>query len=488
MKKMIRQSVSAILCLLMLAASVSLLAACRQKVDIAGLTGDARADAILDLYNKEADNCTLEEKEVYIGTMYGSRTEAEIYSTVYRVGLNSKSPVIYSESDLLTKMVSGNLTTTSEGKQVQGFADGKVFSMRRDDGDSVALVSDITYEEYTAHRDSLLLHTEEEYLAAVKSASKKTAAETDDGGWMTEFSGYSQENLDILIESRFQMMVYLFEGYHPSDMKLTAKIDQKQNPVSMDFVLVYEKDADAGKDDIAPTVTISMTKKDIGKTKALVPNLSEYTEVEDFRPLSTAQKALHDMDYGDRTELFSRTNTTVRFGAQGETGSMTYALTVENKDGYAFNLIETQMAGTADEFKYTVAYADGKCTVSGKGIPTQSSTMTLAEAQASTGLILDPAGLTSALVSSVQKGDGKEYDYIFTIHNPDYEQYKAAYDPIGATNYRSSGTVSVKMEDGKITAYRYDFKLTADVEGQTMTLNNVTTIYFGTTEDPGAAA
>ncbi len=484
MKKAIQHSVSLILLALTLAMLTCVLAACGGgKVDLSALDEGARADAIFDIASqKPSHTYAVDTTETLIGTVYGIRTEAEIYSNSCYVRTDSRSPIVHLEYDMEMKMISGNVTQTDERKEVLGYRDGKMYSMRKFDGESVSLASQLGYDDYVAHEESMRESTEEEFMAAAKSASVKTTQRTDGGGWVLELSGYSEENLELLIDNQFDMIVCRYEGYRPVDMKLTMEIDKRQRPIKKTCTLVFERTdaASDGDDDyVEPVATYTSTVRDIGRAEAPSVDLSKYKKVDDLRVLDRMQKQLSDLTSADNLEFTADKSIQVNMGGELSAGEITCTTKIQDRDGaYTFTMTQVEAPNTKDETVYEIAYENGKYSISGKGIPSQTVTMSENEARLMVDQTMDPASFTSSLVSDIKGGSG-DFDYVFTLASPDYSAYEQKYSQYGAENFEAVGTVSVKLKDGAISDYRYVFKLTFTMNGETVTEEDCIDVHFG---------
>ncbi len=488
MKKKIIRLTTMLVGILILTSTVGLFASCKQGVNLKKLEGDALADAIYDISAQDyLEDAVSETKDTMKGTLYGAVTDVESTIQAYAIGQKTDSPILHGDAEMVMNIKMGNITQTQERKHIQGYRDGKMYTHRDDDGEVVALVSNISYADFKTFDDSLSYNTPDELRTAFKSASVKHAEQKETGNWTAEFSGYTKESLKMLIRNRMDESVYLFEGYQPSDMKVSVEITEDHKPVGYVFELVFEK-TDEKTENEMPTATTTVTVKDFGTATAPDVDFSDYKVVEDVRPLYTVQKCLGDYDMQNTLTFTSQSTGKVTYGGGLQKTEVVDVVRSEVKDGkYTFEIKENQSPDTKDEIEINMTYKNGRLNLSGD-ITNQSQAMTDNEARLTVDRLLDPASITGGLVSNIEAGkDG--YDCVFTVHNPDYTQYEQGFAGLNAKNYKAEGTVSVKIQDGQVTEYRYDFKLTATVQGDTLTVETETVIRIGqTTAGEGSSA
>ncbi len=483
MKKRIVRLIACLCAGLVLITAAAMFASCGGKgVNLKKLEGAELADAIFDISAQDfKENCITDTTDEMQGTLFGSIVKVKSHSLTYSIDQTTDAPVLHAEAEMVMDVKMGNITQTQERKHIQGYRDGKMYTHRDDDGNVAAFVSDITYAEFEAFQKTMMYNTEDEVRATVKSATVKTAAQKEDGNWTAELSGYTKETLKLLIKNRMDESVYMYEGYRPSDLKISVEITEDHVPVSLTYELVFEK-TDEKTEYEMPTAVTTLLAKDFGTATAPALDLSGYTAVSDIRPLYTVQRSLGDYDMQDSLAFTSETTAKVSYGGSLQQTEVNDVVKFEVKDGkYTFAIKETQYPGTKNEIALDMTYEDGRFKLSGKGVASQSQTMTDNEARITAEKLLDPASITSGLVSDIEAGKNG-YDYVLTVHDPDYSQYEQGFESLNAKNYKAEGKVSVKLKDGQVTEYRYDFKLTATVRSDTLTVESTTVVRIGQTE------
>ncbi len=474
MKKRTIRRISFVIVALMLATLLTALASCEKKVNLSKLEGDELADAIYDLSAKDFKEDSMKNtKETLRGVLYGVSTDVEANTKAYSIGQDTDAPIFHGVSEVVMKFKMGNITQTSERNQTEGYRDGKMYVHREIDDEAMSLLSEISHADFEALNESLRYNTEDELNAAFKSASVKSAEHKENGNWAVTLSGYTEETLKMLIWNTMDNGVYLFEGYRPSDMKVTVEITDDHEPVSGALELVFEKTDEKTENEV-PTAITTITIEDFGTATAPEVDLSGYTAVADLRPMILTQKSIGDMEMQDELAFTGEATGKVTFGSNIQKTEVMDDVLVETVDGkYGFTIQETQSPGTRDEMVIDMVFKNGRLQISGDDIESQSQSMTDNEARMTVTKMLDPASFPGALVSDIRVGKNG-YDYAFTIHNPDYSEYEQSFAALNAKNYKATGTVSVKLKDGKVTEYRYDFELTATVQGETLKVKTTT--------------
>ncbi len=467
MKTNIIKLLSFALAALMLA---GILCACRDSgLDLKKMSDPERADMIVDLSRKDPDDTYMTEMEMNIsGSLYGVEFEAEYKGAEYSIGLESDSPVSHSEIKSTVKFPSNADLQPQITESAQGFRDGKLYQKEKKNGKGTALCSDMTYEEYKAYTASFSEHTEEEILAALKTASVKESVQGEDGSWSATHSGFAEKELEILLDSAFDPSVKMTDGYRVKDISVTTLLSAELIPTEIKYELTFEP-AEGSEGFPEPSASAYARLKEIGSAQAPDVVLSEYKETEHLPLLRKVREAISDLREAEKIAFTSKNTQRIAFmGNTQETAETDTVKASSDNDKYTFEIRALLYPGTSNETIAYWIYKDGKYRISGQGITTQSGEMTDTEAKLKIAGMLDPGELGSTLVSDIRKGTDSD-EYIFTIADPDISAFESAYSSMGAKNFKAQAEITVKYTEGSITEYTYGFVLTAEIEGQTLT-------------------
>ncbi len=459
--------ISLILAVTMLA---GILVSCKNNdLDLTKMSDPERADMICDLSEKDPDDTYMTEMKMNIsGSLYGVGFETEYDGLVYNIELESNSPVIHSETKMTTKAASGATSQTQITESSSGYRDGKMYQTQKENGTSSELCTAMTFEEYEDYTDSLSDHSEEDIRAALKSASLKESKQNEDGSWSATFSEFAEDKLSMLLDVTFDQSVNLIDGYKAIDMIITTVIAEDLTPIKIEYELVFER-TDMTELYKEPIATASVVLKDIGSAKAPEVDLSKYNEVEGLEMLREIKDTISELREAESISFTTHNSQNVSFMGQDQGTEEIDTVKAVTEDGrYSFDIKGVLYPDTANEMIVYLIYKDGNYRVSGQGVTTQNTKMSDAEAKLMVSAQLDPASLATALISDIKTNEDG-YDYVFTIANPDYSAFKEAYSSLGAKDFKADAEVSVKYADGILSEYKYNFVLTATIEGQTLT-------------------
>lgn len=476
MKRNITKLLSLILCTLLI---LCMLPACSDMPNLLKMENPERADAFFDLASRDpADSYAIEIDSDISGSLYGVKVEAKLNSESIYVNLDSNSPIYHTEGNSVIKMGTDGAETTQTTKTVSGFRDGKIHESSDRDGTKNALVSDISAKDYQKHIESLLGYTDKELSAIHKSASVKECEQNEDGTWSASYSGYDEESINAIIRYCFDTSVLMLDGYKVSDVIL--KIDATEDCVSTEWVyeLVFER-TDMTNLYPEPKAITTLSFEDIGTAEAPELDFSSYTEVEGLAALQSIRNILNEMSLSDSGSFTTDNSQNVSLASSVQLTEEIDVVTYKTENGkFTFDIDATvnprQVTGAVE---VDVVYKDGEFRMSGKEIDTQAQAMTDAEARIYITRLFDPAGLVSALISDIDANAGK-YTHAFTIADPDYSAFEVSLAPMGAGNFKANASVDVVYEDGVLKEYKYNFELTATVNGQTLTVEATSTITF----------
>jgi hypothetical protein len=451
------------------------LASCSDKINLMKLEGAERADAFFDIVNEDpADAYSVGMDMKIEGSLYGLALEAEIEIDTTYIDYKSNFPSYHSE--LKSVITAGEVKQKTSS--VTGYRDGKLYEMTERDGVKNALASSISAEDFKAHKDFLVGYSDEELEALHKSATVKDCIKNEDGTWSASFSGYSEESVLALIAYAFDTTVLMLDGYKVKDVIFTIEANSDFLPTDWEYEIVFEK---TSGDYPEPEAKTEIEFDNIGTAKAPEIDLSSYTEVEGLVELQKLRAALGEYLTSEKAGGFkAESKQSVNSGTSMNSTHETDTVTYEVKNGkYIFDIDATvksliDPAGT----DYIITYRDGKFVMLQKGTSnSQRQEMTESNARLFIYRLIDPAGLSDALVSNIKTNDG-EYTHTFTIADPDYAALEASLAPLGATNFKADASVSVVYKNEALEKYYYSMTMTCEAGGLTVTVKVESTVYF----------
>ena len=457
------------------------LCACSDKPDLMKLDGAERADAFFDIVNEDpADAYVTGMQMEIVGSLYGVRIDAEIESKTTYVDYKGSSPVFHAENSSEITVGSDAVKTVQTVKTVSGYRDGKLYEKSEKDGKTSALVSALSADEFKAHQKFLTGYTDEELEALHKSATVKECVKEEDGTWSASFSGYSEENVLALIDYAFDSTVLMLDGYKVKDVIFKVEADADFLPTDWEYEIVFERSDDSALYPEAQAKT-EVEFKEIGTAKAPEIDLSSYTEVEGLAELQKLRSALGEYLTSDEAGSFkAESKQNVNSGTSMSSTHETDTVTYEVKNGeYTFE-IDANVKSLVDPAgtDYTITYKNGNFAMLQKGTSNaQRQEMTESNARIFIYRLIDPAGLSDALVSNIKTDDGK-YTHTFTIADPDYSALEASLAPLGATDFKADATVSVVYKDDVLEEYCYQMTMTCKAGGLTVTVKVESTVTF----------
>ena len=466
-----------ILCIVLLCPLIS----CSDANNLMKLEGAERADAFFDLVNADPSDAYVTEMQMEIvGSLYGARIEAEIENETTYIDYNGKSPVYHSEGRSDITVSSDGAKTVQTVKTVSGYRDGKLYEKSESSGKTSALVSSVSASDFKAHKDSLVGLSDEELEALHKSATVKECIKNEDGTWSASYSGYSEENVLALIDYASDPTVLMLDGYKVKDVIFKVEANEDFIPTDWEYEIVFEKTDDSALYP-EPEAKTEIEFKDIGTAQAPALDLSSYTEVEGLVELQKLRAKLGEYLTSDEAGGFTaESKQSVNSGTSMNYTHETDVVTYEVKNGnYTFDIdatVKTLIDTIGTE--YVITYSGGLFVMSQKGTSNaQRQEMTESNARAFIYRLIDPAGLSDALVSNIKTNDG-EYTHTFTLADPDYSALEASLAPLGATNFNADASVSVIYNDNALEKYFYRMTLTCTAGGMTVTVNVESTVTF----------
>lgn len=460
------------------------LTSCSGGNDLMKLEGAERADAFFDLASRDpADSYAIEMDSDISGSLYGVKIDAELDSESIYINIDSDTPIYHTVGKSVIKMLTVSGETTQTTKTVSGFRDGKMHESSERDGEKNALVSAISAEDYQKHLETVIGYTDEELSAIHKSASAKECIRNEDGTWSATYSGYSEESLGAIIRYSFDTSVLMLDGYKVSDAILKIEATEDLIPTEWIYELVFER-TDMTNLYPEPRAVTTLSFEDIGTAETPEIDFASYTEVEGLAALREIRNIINEMSLSDSGAFTTDNSQNVSLASSVQLAEEIDLVTYKTENGkFSFDIDATvnprQVSGAVE---VDVVYKDGEFKMSGKEIDTQTQAMTDAEARVYITRLFDPAGLVSAQVSDIDTNSGK-YTHTFTIANPDYSAFEASLAPMGAGSFKANASVDVIYENGVLKEYKYNFKLTAKVNGQTLTVDVTSTITFSTGTD-----
>ncbi len=465
---------------------MGIVVSCDKKPDLTKMDEVERADyMIAALDNESVDSYTVDMSAKITGNMYGVSVQVNIDGDFVYTGALTDTPSNHQEMKMNVKADNNSVGLTVDYESVSGYRDGKMYKKETKDGKSCALVSSVSPEDYKKHEQAVNDVFAEDFDEILKSASTKKSEPRGDGKWNITLSGYTEDAIQKLTDELFSDIGDFTEGYKISDITVKAGVTEELLPIDMGIDMAFER-VDTDKEYTEPKVSFVIEYNDMGTATLPEIDLSKYKEVADLAGFIEIQKLLSD--YGDSADIsfVSANESTVSYmGTQQDTKEID-DVKAETKDGkYTFDVKATVNPGTSDESEVDITYSNGKFTMKGEGMETQTQEMDEASAREYIGNLVDPADLSGAYISDM-KLDEDGYTHVFTISDSDYSAFQEAYAAYDAKNFKAEAEVAVKYENGVISEYKYDYNLTATVQNNKMEVTVSADIKFSVSADKNA--
>ncbi|MBO7150966.1 MAG: hypothetical protein J6V82_04370 [Clostridia bacterium] len=359
-----------------------------------------------------------------------------------------KSTMMRSSVQASTMTVAGEAMQTLEKK---GYQDGKMYLYKSEDGvKKVALQSPITAKEY---REFLSTDnssdTDDMLMEDMKNCSVATIRKSD-GGWTVKLFGFGQSILDEMLLKTG--MGAFEEGLSMENLAL--KVDLTPS-------YTFEKmtvSADIVYGNVKTTFSVVSEYKGIESTTVSPVDLTGYMQVHDLRVPFQFADELDRYCYEDEGSFQVKVDANVSMYGQTENVQAVYDVTYGFQNGkYSY-----EMDAREDTETYQIKYANGtKKTYLIEGAYTQlvsNKPSTDAQQIASINELINYTFFSVYNVKNVTAGS-KPGTFVITVEVDD--TFKESYAADSSFECQSStGVITAKFTDGKLTSYEFDLDLT----------------------------
>lgn len=449
MKKSMKKCVGGLLIVALLLPLALSLTSCTEAFRLNRMDESERAIAFMDVLNlnmgRENSYTAVTENEL-VFEAYG--VEMSIYGTMTSLVVFGEKPEDYFIHEETHSVVTSG-EESEEMTIIEGFANGKMFSFYdTDKQNAIKLWSSLTAEDHVAYEAEISGSEDTDDSDMVATAATRTCVQNEDKTWTATYTDYSEEGLDYF-RSSLGGVESMLSYATLTDVVLTMHATEDLYPTTMETTFEFEPSENAPAGAELPTFTAKVTYQDIGTTKAIEVDLTEYKEVADLRVGGIMEKSL--LDFIDADEAEFKVNVSQRATYKGKTEG--YAESNEGhfevtSDGYTFDI----QSEIGDE-TYRLRYRDGvRRVLDEKGKEIGEDELTDAEAEAFIRSLLDPASFGTTMVMDVEKDEilskkGKSV-YHLTLQTPDLTEYE---NMLGVNHLSGECTAKVTIENGRMT-------------------------------------
>jgi len=444
-----------------------------QEQILLGMDDADRADEISRLVD-EAMEAKSSYKVVMVGrmeTMLENKRMVEDYKTVISYLNADTDDFVYQEK---TESTGTYGSERIENITVNGYQDGYMYIYSENDG-AKAFKSPISSQDYKAHQKSLNSST----IAEINQSCCQniTAVKNSDGAWVITYSSFNEESMNKLLKDMGSPELYFDENYVITDISLSFVADSEFNLKSIDMSFGFKKASDndstsqlsADEDPFMPVFTANYQVEygsNLSVDEEIDLSSTRYKETEDLRGFDIVEKELNEIKRHEdaSAKLIIKQNTSLL--GQSSTYNETDHILYKIKNGK----VEYDIRATTDDDYYRISYLLGNQEVFDKdGNSDGAEKKSRVEALVFLEGLLDQAGFDFDKIRKIEKlSDG---EYKFTI-SPDIDAYERIADTYNGSVSSSTAYLTIKMKDGKISAYIYDLtvKIYIPIVSSTMTI------------------
>ena len=368
-------------------------------------------------------------------TMNGVEASVTAKGLEIRQGLTTDNFAFYTETEM--KMAIPSLSTTEKLTNVEAYHGGNYFLSNRGDGISQKIYSPMTKEDAKAYVDE-----KDSDIFEFGDCVNKEAKVNEDGTYELTFSGYTAKAIhEILGQTGLDTSMLTHDVI---DLTVSIKADAEFNATAFEFSFVFEQKPGGEK---MPEISVKGTyyKYNEALIDAAKVNPEKYTAVDDIRLIDEMEDLL-DARYAKEEGKFTLDiSQTLKIMGETQQSTETDIVTYGKNDKGYFYDIDADMNGT----KYDISYSLGAQTVVAGG-QSQAVAQTEAEARAFIENLINTCQFKDTEVIGVKKISDNKYS--FTCEPKVY--YKALIEQMGATFRSVTQTITVTVENGKITAIK----------------------------------
>jgi hypothetical protein len=348
--------------------------------------------------------------------------------------VGKKSQYFYDKTS--TTITSSKLSINETINSIQAYHEGNYFLSNRGKNINQRLYSPMTLKEALAYREDTGLNLTEVFL----DCEHAEVTSNDDGTKTLHYSGLKKEALEELAQSMGLEKDVL--EYEIADMPVAITVDDDYRIQKMELSFTFDADEDALR---VPTLSMVMTYSAYNAAEREVKSLNteNFVEVKDIRLLSQLEDMLKEREDENASFTLNTKQTTKIMGQsthQKETDTVTYGV---GDNGYFY-----EIKAEVNNAKYTISYQNGKQTVKGDGT-NKSEKQTEKEAKDFVRGLINTANYHADYVTNITEVRDGVYEIV--SDKPESTPYKNFFTNIGGTYTKATQTITITVEDGRIT-------------------------------------
>ncbi len=386
-----------------------------------------RIDAKMDAYDSYESTISMIMNVTINGIEVNTKTEG----VDIRRGLATDNFEFYTDMEITVS------TSASSEKEkivnIEAYHEGNYFVSYRGGGISQKLYSPMSKEDARAYAED-----GESDFFEYNDCVNKEFVKNEDGTYEVTFSGYTAKAVnDILDETGLDTSMLSAEIV---DVKFSVKADAEFNATELALDFEFKQTAGTKLPEISVKGTFS--KYNEAEIKSASINPDQYTKVDDVRLLDDIDELLTARTEAEEGEFTLTISQSVKvMGESQYSQEVDHVVYGVGSDGYFYD-IDADMNGT----KYDIAYSKGAQSVTVDG-QTQQAPQAEQDARAFVENLINSCQYDEKLVTGLTKVSDNEY----TITCEPKATYEAVFESMGA-KYRSvKQTITLTLEDGKIT-------------------------------------
>lgn len=474
MKKLITTFLVAALLLTAIPLSLT---SCSQSAKLLRMDEEERAAYFYELINENADHAAS-------GSMEQTMSMKLDIGTMTYEQVSDATITYIAEDDDLTYLEQVKTTVLTDGDKMvlyedNGYADGMMFSYRKDGKDETKLKSPITAEEFDAfmvelNADSAEIRVGEDFSEVM------TCVQNQDKTWTATFEDFTDEGM-IPFWEMLDGIEYTVTAEHKLvDVRLTCHADKDFYPT--EFIIEYIFRETKGASTRVPEIRMHTEYSGWNNTLLSEPyDTADFTEVEDIRMIRRFTEALRNRETAKEGH-FKVTNTSDfhYIGGENTRVEMITDVTYKNRNGMTMDMIYEE-----EGYRYEMNCEDGAMhvvvydTETGTKVTDEYQVMTDADVQSMLSRFMDSESIAEVDMVDARVLSEKTGDYRFTlgdaVKNPLKDLYESEF---GGTMDDFEGYIDATMVDGQLMAYTYHVFVSLKIGMLTLYVNVDMTVEF----------
>ena len=381
---------------------------------------------------------------------------------------NDTDELIYQE-----KIESTVKTRAGEDNRIEitGYQDGYMYKYVKTEDKTIRFKSAILAEEYMEH----MMNVQNDLQGDVSknTCDKITAVQNDDGSWIVTYSQFKSDGLAKFLDDMGNPQLY-FEDYEVVDVNIEFEVSSKfvLEKSRMNFVFEKSNSSNNNNSGIVPLSTVAnyipVCKIEYSYSYGDDVTISENVDLENNLFTTVEDLRIYDIVDKQLTEIKGSENATATVNFEFSTSYPGYSNEFSGDENIFFKTkdgkLDYEINSNSNEGYYKLIYSDGKQELfDEKGNLKESEDISELEAKIILDTYIDPAKLSIENIVGMREKSEGTYVFNLMVTGSEIQDMAAS---IGGKLSRTQLTVTIKMEEGKISSYVYTVDTTIKITGQ----------------------